>query len=159
MPGPLDPDIYIWASGSKFITLVLLNNYPYLNGNKEVAIEGAEKLAGILNISTYELCTRVLEDTENRIRDLVIQYIMTRSWGSSLSGFLSSHHRNPYIKIDFSLKIPLIGIGAASRYFLPGVANKLSTTVSFPPFSAVGNAVGAGLAGLSRMETVKGYLS
>lgn len=36
---------------------------------------------------------------------------------------------------------------------------KVSTTVSFPPFSAVGNAVGAGLAGLSRMETVKGYLS
>ncbi len=130
-----------------------------LFGNKEKAIEGAEKLAGILNISTYELCTRVLEETENRIRDLVIQYIITRSWGNSLSGFLSSHHHNPYIKTDFSLKIPLIGIGAAARYFLPGVATKLSTTISFPPFSAVGNAVGAGLAGLSRMETVKGYLS
>jgi hypothetical protein len=76
-----------------------------------------------------------------------------------LSGFLSSHHHNPYIKTDFSMKIPLIGIGAASRYFLPGVATKLSTSVSFPPFSAVGNAVGAGLAGLSRMETVKGCFS
>jgi hypothetical protein len=47
--------------------------------------------------------------------------------------------------IDFSLKIPLIGIGAAARYFLPAVAARLATTVSFPPYSEVGNAVGAAI--------------
>lgn len=127
-------------------------------GSKKKAMDGAEKLAGILGITTDELCTKVLQETENRISDLVIKYIVTRSWGNSLISFLSSHHDNPYIKTDFSLKIPLIGLGAAARYFLPGVADKLSTTVSFPPFSAVGNAVGAGLTGISRLEEVKGHL-
>ena len=128
-------------------------------GSKKKALDGAEKLADILGITTDELCAKVLQETENRITDLVIKYIVTRSWGNSLVGFLSSHHDNPYIKTDFSLKIPLIGLGAAARYFLPGVADKLSTTVSFPPFSAVGNAVGAGLTGISRLEEVNGHVS
>jgi len=121
-------------------------------GNGRAAMDGAEKLAGILKITAGDLCTLVLEETENRIRDLIITYIITRSWGNSLTGFLSSHRENPYINTEFSLKIPLIGIGAAAHYFLPGVARKLSTSVSFPSHSAVGNAVGAAWTALSQIK-------
>ena len=128
-------------------------------GNRGAAAKGAEILARNLSIPTDQLCEMVLEETENRIRDLVIKYIITRSWGRSLCGFLSSHADNPYLQTDFSLKVPLIGIGAAATFFLPGVASKLSTSVSFPPFSEVGNAVGAGWTGLKRMESAKDQLS
>jgi len=114
------------------------------------AVEGADTLSRQLNITSNELCRMIVEETENRIRDHIIGYIVTRSWGNALGGFLSSHRENPYIKTEFSLKVPLIGVGAAAAYFLPGVARKLSTTVSFPPHSEVGSAVGAGWTGLVR---------
>ena len=147
-PGALDPDTD---------ALHVLDRAHF--GNRGAAAKGAEILARNLSIPTDQLCEMVLEETENRIRDLVIKYIITRSWGRSLCGFLSSHADNPYLQTDFSLKVPLIGIGAAATFFLPGVASKLSTSVSFPPFSEVGNAVGAGWTGLKRMESAKDQLS
>ena len=52
--------------------------------------------------------------------------------------------------MHFSLKLPLIGIGAAARSFLPGVAKRLNTSVTFPEHCEVGNAVGAALIGLAQ---------
>ena len=121
-------------------------------GNAEKARAGADKLAAVLNRRAEEICDAVLVETERKITDLIIQYICTRSWGNALSSFLSSHHENPYIKARFSLNIPLIGIGAAATFFLPGVAERLSTTVTFPPFASVGNAVGAGMTGLRSLQ-------
>jgi len=47
--------------------------------------------------------------------------------------------------VNFSLKIPLVGIGGSARYFLPEIAKKLQTTVIFPQHGEVGNALGAAL--------------
>ena len=120
-------------------------------GNRVRAVEGADTLSQILHITRDALCRKVVEETEDRIRDLIIHYLVNRSWGNALGGFLSSYRDHPNLKTDFSLKVPLIGVGAAAAYFLPGVARKLSTTVSFPSYSEVGNAVGAGWTGLSRI--------
>lgn len=39
------------------------------------------------------------------------------------------------------------------------VTARVPTTVSFPPFSEVGNAVGAGWTGFKRMESAKDHIS
>jgi len=55
---------------------------------------------------------------------------------------------NELFSFNFSVKIPIIGIGAAAEFFLPGVARRLQTTVSFPEHYEVGNAIGAALIGV-----------
>ncbi len=114
-------------------------------GNKEAAAQGAQVLANLCSCSVTEFCTRVIKKTEDQIENLLIDYVIHRQWGKSLAGFLSSRYDHPVLGVSFSLKIPLIGIGAAAQAFLPQVARRLGTTVSFPEHYQVGNAVGAAL--------------
>ncbi|MDP3696384.1 MAG: hydantoinase/oxoprolinase family protein [Desulfocapsaceae bacterium] len=116
-------------------------------GNREAAINGAAVLARVSGTEPEAFCQEVLRRTEKQIEDLIVDYIIHRYWGKSLTSFISSRDSHPVLGVEFSLKIPLIGIGAAARYFLPGVAERLGTTVSFPEHCEVGNAVGAALLG------------
>jgi len=116
-------------------------------GNQDAAINGAAVPVWITGREPEVFCQEVLRLTEKQIEDLIIDYIIHRYWGKSLTSFISSRDSHPVLGVQFSLKIPLIGIGAASRYFLPGVAKRLATTVSFPEHCEVGNAVGAALLG------------
>lgn len=54
------------------------------------------------------------------------------------------------LRIQVALDVPLIGIGAASRYLLPRVAARLKTRALFLPRHEVGNAVGAALLALHK---------
>ncbi len=116
-------------------------------GKRAAAVNGAEVLALIRGITVDALCQEVIRHTEKKIEDLIIDYIIHRYWGKSLTSFISSRECHPVLGVQFSLKIPLIGIGAAARYFLPAIADRLGTTVSFPDHCEVGNAVGAALLG------------
>jgi N-methylhydantoinase A/oxoprolinase/acetone carboxylase beta subunit len=53
---------------------------------------------------------------------------------------LSSTH--PYLGCKINLKIPIIGIGAPAKAFLPPVAEALGTTILLPDHYEVANAVG-----------------
>ncbi|MEK6202345.1 MAG: hydantoinase/oxoprolinase family protein [Desulfobulbaceae bacterium] len=116
-------------------------------GNREAAMDGAAVLARIKGVDPEQFCLEVLRLTEKKIEDLIIDYIIHRYWGQSLTSFIASRNSHPVLGLDFSLKIPLIGIGAAARYLLPGVAKRLGTSVTFPEHCEVGNAVGAALLG------------
>ncbi len=124
-------------------------------GNRESAINGAAVLARITGTDPEAFCQEVLRLAEKQIEDLIIDYIIHRYWGKSLTSFITSRDSHPVLGVQFSLKIPLIGIGAASRYFLPGVAERLGTTVSFPEHCEVGNAVGAALLGKAAVALEK----
>ena len=50
---------------------------------------------------------------------------------------------DPYLGCDIYLKMPIIGLGAPAKVFLPEVAKMLHTEVVFPPYCEVANAVGA----------------
>jgi hypothetical protein len=80
---------------------------------------------------------------------MIIDYIIQHYWQNSLTGFIATRKNHPVLGVDFSIKIPLIGIGAAARYFLPTVAKRLGTNVTFPDNCEVGNAIGAAMIGLS----------
>lgn len=114
-------------------------------GDKARATRGAEILAAHLGMETERFCQTVIEKTEEKIENLLIDYVIHHFWGKSLTGFINARHDHPVLGVQFSLKMPLIGIGAAARYFLPKVAEKLGTTVAFPEHCEVGNGVGAAL--------------
>ncbi|MFN2355173.1 MAG: hypothetical protein ABR512_11690, partial [Desulfopila sp.] len=74
-----------------------------------------------------------------------LEYLGEHFWGKSLSAFIAGRNNQPVLGVNFSLKVPMVGIGAAARFFLPEVARRLGTTVAFPKNYAVGNGVGAAL--------------
>ena len=74
-------------------------------------------------------------------------YLGRAVWQGDKSVPFLNRRDNDLFSVRFQLKLPLIGIGAAARSFLPGVARRLGTTVSFPEHCEVGNAIGAALIG------------
>ena len=118
-------------------------------GDRKNALLGAELLGKTMNMTGEEFSRLVVTSTEELIENLILDYVVQRYWQNSLTNFISSRKNNPVLGVDFSIKLPLIGIGAAARYFLPGVAKNLRTTVSFPEHGEVGNAIGAAIIGMS----------
>ena len=115
--------------------------------NTKNAEAGAKILGGLVGMNTESFCEKIVALTAAKIEDMLIDYVIHRYWGKSLTSFISSRSDHPVLGVDFSLKIPIIGIGAAARYFLPAVAKHLGTTVHFPEHCEVGNGVGAALLG------------
>jgi len=60
---------------------------------------------------------------------------------------------HPYLGCTIKLKIPIIGIGAPAKAFLPGVAQALATEIIFPPYYDVANAVGAVVGNVVALQT------
>jgi N-methylhydantoinase A/oxoprolinase/acetone carboxylase beta subunit len=125
-------------------------------GNRAAAIEGAEILGRAVGMSGRDFAGLVVRRTEESIENMIIDYIVRHYWQNSLAGFIATRKNHPVLAVDFSIKIPLIGIGAAARYFLPAVAERLGTTVAFPVNCEVGNAVGAAMIGQSATVRVNG---
>jgi N-methylhydantoinase A/oxoprolinase/acetone carboxylase beta subunit len=114
-------------------------------GDREQALAGARVLGGAIGMEPVAFAEMVIRRTEEQIENLLIDYVVQHYWGNSLASFISTRNDHPVLGVDFSLKIPLIGIGAAARHFLPGVAARLGTTVAFPNNCEVGNAIGAAM--------------
>jgi N-methylhydantoinase A/oxoprolinase/acetone carboxylase beta subunit len=121
-------------------------------GDREKAIEAAKFLAALRNQNPEDFCQDVLNQTEGIIENMIIDYVIQRYWGNSLTNFISRKNDHPVLKVQFSLRIPLIGIGAAARQLLPNVAKKLGTSITFPENCEVGNAIGAALVGMQQMK-------
>jgi N-methylhydantoinase A/oxoprolinase/acetone carboxylase beta subunit len=117
-------------------------------GRREAAQRGAAILGAALGLSGEEFSALVIEKTETLIENLIIDYVIQRTWQNSLAAFISGSKNHPLLGVEFSIKVPLIGVGAAARTLLPRVAERLRTSISFPENCEVGNAVGAALIGL-----------
>jgi len=108
---------------------------------------GAAVLAGALGLGTEQFCHQVVAATEAAIEAIILTYLGRAIWeGDQATPFLNRRD-NELFSVQFALKLPIIGIGAAARCFLPGVARRLGTTVTFPAYYEVGNAIGAALIG------------
>jgi len=125
-------------------------------GERARSLAGATILGGLIGKGPEEFCSMVIAGTEEKIENLIIEYIFNRYWGKTLTNFISTRNSHPVLHVDFSVKIPLIGIGAAARFFLPGVAARLSTTVTFPENYAVGNAIGAAMICRNSLSSISG---
>jgi N-methylhydantoinase A/oxoprolinase/acetone carboxylase beta subunit len=116
-------------------------------GDKTHAEAGATILSALANMETTAFCKKIIAMTEERIENLLVDYVIHHYWGKSLTNFINTRNDHSVLDVKFSLKIPLIGIGAAAKYFLPEVAKNLGTTVEFPEHCEVGNGIGAALLG------------
>jgi len=117
-------------------------------GNAEASRSGASVLAGQAGLTAEALCQQGSAETESAIETIVLTYLGQSIWQDGLSTPFLNRRDNDLFSLHFTLKLPLIGIGAAARCFLPGVAKRLGTTVSFPEHCEVGNAIGAALIGM-----------
>jgi len=114
-------------------------------GNAEAARTGANILGARLHMDGETFSRRIIALAEEKIENLIIDYVIQHYWGNSLAHFLNERNAHPVLGVKFSVKIPLIGIGAAARHLLPDVAARLGTTVHFPGNCEVGNAIGAAM--------------
>ncbi len=116
-------------------------------GSKKQAEHGARALAASLDMDMETLCLQVVAEAEKTIEGIILDYLGRKVWpNKDTAPFLTSMN-NELFSLRVAVKIPIIGIGAAARCFLPAVAERLQTTVHFPEHYEVGNAVGAALIG------------
>ena len=121
-------------------------------GNRQIATKAATILGREVGLTAEEFSDKVLAMAEKKIENLILDYVINHHWGKSLTGFLAERDDHPILGVEFSLKIPLIGIGAAARLLLPKVATRLRTTLSFPDNCEVGNAIGAAMISASEVN-------
>ncbi|WP_448871296.1 hydantoinase/oxoprolinase N-terminal domain-containing protein [Desulfobulbus propionicus] len=121
-------------------------------GNAAASLAGARVLTRELGMETAQFCQKVRTCTEDAIETIVLTYLGRAIWRGDQSVPFLNRRDNDLFSVHFRLKLPLIGIGAAARSFLPGVAQRLGTTVLFPEYCEVGNAIGAALIGQDSSE-------
>jgi N-methylhydantoinase A/oxoprolinase/acetone carboxylase beta subunit len=118
-------------------------------GDRQSAVQGAERLAAALGLGVEEFCWQVLDGVEQRIEDAILDHILKIETGKTMTGFFPHYRQSSLFDLRFSAKVPIVGIGAAARYLLPRVAARLKTEVFFPEYYEVGNALGAALMAVS----------
>ena len=114
-------------------------------GDAEAATAAATLLGAPRKQDAHAFAQSVLADAERIIEETVLRHVTRREVGGGLAAFLANRDRQSLITVDVSLNVPMIGIGAAARLLLPGVARRLRTTITFPERHEVGNALGAAL--------------
>ena len=114
-------------------------------GDTSKAEAAAAILGEYLQLSGVDFARVVVDKTAEQIENSILDFVTSHYWQKSLVNFISTRHDHPVLGVNFSLKIPLIGIGAAAQHFLPKIAKRLSTKVHFPDNYHVGNAIGAAL--------------
>jgi len=119
-------------------------------GNKAGAEAGIIALSNKLGMTKKQAATALFDE----IKTLVAEAVMTkvfddrfRSWyddGSKvLMRRLVSKVRNDTVEIMPQFKVPIVGVGAPSRFMMEDLADRLNAEVLFPEHNDVGNAIGA----------------
>lgn len=114
-------------------------------GNGDLARQGATLLGKYLNLTEVAFATLIVDQTVEAIENCVLEFVTNHYWQKTLTSFISTRNDHPVLEVNFGLKIPMVGIGAASKYFLPQVAERLRTSITFPENYHVGNAIGAAI--------------
>jgi N-methylhydantoinase A/oxoprolinase/acetone carboxylase beta subunit len=114
-------------------------------GNTNQAKAGAMAMAAAMEMEITAFCRQVIAETEKTIETIILDYLGRKIWQNNQTTPFLDRRDNEFFSLSFTVKIPIIGIGAAARYFLPGVARNLGTSIHFPEHYEVGNAIGAAL--------------
>lgn len=121
-------------------------------GDESMARQGAEVLAAECGMAAEEFAREVLGELGEKIETAILDHVLAAETGKTLSGFYPGYTKSSVLDLHFHLKLSLVGIGAAARFVLPQVAERLGTQVVFPDHYEVGNALGAILMASSKQE-------
>ena len=118
-----------------------------------VARQAAAAAAAQWNISPDVFIQRIGDTITRRITAEIVQFLsgarlQEKDFGYSrkdLAHYLFDENltpEDPFLGVNFELKVPLVGIGAPAKAFLRPVARALHTKIQFPRHFEVANAVG-----------------
>lgn len=109
--------------------------------------------AATLETSPQALRQRMQDEVTRHICAEIVQFLSEREFSDPLTRLERQLDRwlfeeglyqtDAYLGSKTALKIPIVGIGAPARIFLPPVARALETEIIFPDHYEVANAVGA----------------
>jgi len=135
----------------------------YRCGSVEAAELGAELWARRLGISGREFCKRVVRQVIVQAGRAMIASALAEEGGLTLGSqdsvgrlFIDralGANNGGNLSVTFSIRRPLIGIGAPVDTYLPSVAEQLHTRLCIPEHAEVANAIGAAAAGV--VQTVR----
>jgi len=119
----------------------------------EAAHIAARAAAKLWNEDELDFSRRVKENMTANILTEIISFTTEKQLSEPVFGLLNTSldrwmfeenlsPRHPYLGCKINLKVPLIGIGAPAKAFLPPVAEALGTTILLPEHYEVANAVG-----------------
>ena len=126
-------------------------------GNKEGAEAGIYALGERMGMTKRQVATVLFDEIKAQVAEVVMSKMLDdevnkwRGTGSPamLRRMISLKRDNP-MDIMPKFNIPVIGIGAPSKYMMEDLGKRLNAEVVFPEHNDVGNAVGAILSKIAR---------
>ncbi len=115
-------------------------------GDAKISLSGANALAPLLQKTPEGFCEQVLTRAHEEIEAAIVKLIVEFEIGQGRAGLIDLRRRMRLLDLRFATPLPIVGLGAAAKTLLPGVAERLQTDVAFPKDYAAGNALGAALA-------------
>ena len=122
----------------------------YDNGDPNGSIAGISALAEVLRMDRDKLVERLLDMIHTKISEAIMSRLLDDrigNWRSKESmGFMrelvSKKRKNGFTLLP-RIDVPIVGIGAPTKYLMGDVGERLGTELIFPENGDVGNAIGA----------------
>jgi N-methylhydantoinase A/oxoprolinase/acetone carboxylase beta subunit len=157
--GPIAPVMIRFLNDLEIIDRIALTPTDMLHASaqfsgwdEEIADLAVKIGAKTLGLSVEDFTRRIAETITRRISAEIIEFLSERQLSDCFETkelkldrwlFEENHdQKNPFLGSKIFLKIPMIGIGAPAKIFLPPVAEALNAPIVFPEFYEVANAVG-----------------
>jgi N-methylhydantoinase A/oxoprolinase/acetone carboxylase beta subunit len=135
----------------------------YTEWNREASLKGADILAARMGVSREEFLEIATERIVNELCLTSAQSLVSNEgeslWfkDSEIATYFADKaltpKKNQMLSFSFKMEIPIVGIGAPVKAWLPMVAEKMHTELIIPDHAEVANAIGAATGKI--METIK----
>ncbi len=132
-------------------TDIMVNDGSFKLGNKEGSRAGIHAVGEKLGMTERQVSRYVFDEVKEKVAEAVMSKMLDdqmfdwRDNGSELMlrRMLTLHHSGSLMNMKPSFEIPVVGVGAPSRYMMADLDKRLGAEVIFPDNNDVGNAVGA----------------
>ncbi len=120
------------------------------NGNPEGSRAGIYALADVLRMTEDKVVERLMDMVHSKISEAILSRLLDDKigrWRSKESmkfvREMISNKKGDGFAIMPRINVPIVGIGAPTRYMMGDVGERLGTATVFPENGDVGNAIGA----------------
>ena len=132
-------------------TDIMVHDGSFKLGNKDGSRAGVHAVGEKLGMTERQVSRFIFDEVKEKVAEAVMckmlddQMFDWRDKGSELilRRMLTLHHGGSLMNMRPSFEIPVVGVGAPSRYMMVDLDKRLGAEVIFPDNNDVGNAVGA----------------
>ncbi len=121
-------------------------------GNHEGSEAGIHAISEKFGMTMKQAATLMMEEARTRVAEAILDKMvndtMDGKWRNRETDMFvrrmsSFQNKEDPFNMLAHVNVPIIGVGAPSRYLMDDVGRRLNTTVMFPEHNEVGNAIGA----------------